>query len=402
MNAASTAQGAPKDSLKVKRAWAEIGTPIGLLAAGRMGAHWGMGVVANDGNSLDADLGNTVDAISLAVPLLSHIFGFGYEIASTGSTFDRGNGQAVDADPADDVHSLSLAVLSMNTPAVARIKHRDGRDTLDYGVVLSYRWQDYDYPQSQDGTVAPAATAIKRGFTGLLADAYGTWETPHNRLETEFAVLSAKLKDASLLAGLHTETITALQYGGVLRDTWQCMDKLALSLETGLASGDSAPGFGVRSDRDRDRARKGDLDGPQVSLPDDTSVNNFRFHPDYHIDLILWREIVGTVTDAFYLRPKVVVSPGMGFTGEAALVYSQAMEATSAPGGKRPLGVEADFAVRYKSEDRFVLGLEYGVLQGLSGLDNPDASGGHPPGGVPIHLSAGIAQRVHATLGVLF
>ena len=49
----------------------------------------------------------------------------------------------------------------------------------------------------------------------------------------------------------------------------------------------------------------GQLDGPQANLPRDHTVDNFRFHPDYHIDQILFREIIGTVTDAIYVRPHV-------------------------------------------------------------------------------------------------
>ena len=38
------------DSIEVKRAWAEVRTPFGELRFGRMGTHWGLGVLANDGN----------------------------------------------------------------------------------------------------------------------------------------------------------------------------------------------------------------------------------------------------------------------------------------------------------------------------------------------------------------
>jgi uncharacterized protein (TIGR04551 family) len=84
MSAATTSQEAPEDSLRVKRAWAEVGTPIGLLTAGRMGVQWGLGMLANDGNCLDCDLGNTVDSIGLAIPVGGQIVGLAYDVASTG------------------------------------------------------------------------------------------------------------------------------------------------------------------------------------------------------------------------------------------------------------------------------------------------------------------------------
>ena len=43
-------------------------------------------------------------------------------------------------------------------------------------------------------------------------------------------------------------------------------------------------------------AKPGDLDGAKANPPFHTNVDNFRFHPDYRIDRILFREIIGTVT----------------------------------------------------------------------------------------------------------
>jgi uncharacterized protein (TIGR04551 family) len=396
MSAATTSQEPPEDSLRVKRAWAEIGTPIGLLTAGRMGVQWGLGMLANDGNCLDCDLGNTVDSIGLAIPVGGQIVGLSYDVASTGPQFSPwgGVGQAIDRDPSDDVKSLSVAFLQANTPAVRHIKlaAQEPRHVVDYGLVASYRWQAIDFPVTSAGAAEPtAAQAVSRDLSGVLLDAFVAWETSHNLLEFEGAVMRARMADASLIPGLHTGEITALQWGGVLRDTFQATEMLRLRAEVGVASGDAAPGFGARPSADRDRAREGDLDAPQLALPDDTEITNFRFHPDYHVDLILWREIIGTVTDALYAKPTVSFGPIQGVTFEAAVIYSQAMEAASTPTGDAGLGVEADFAVRYRSFDRFVMALEYGTLFPLSGLDN-----------LAPERSATRAQRVHGTFGVLF
>jgi hypothetical protein len=81
----------------------------------------------------------------------------------------------------------------------------------------------------------------------------------------------------------------------------------------------------------------------------------------------------------------------MGLTFEAAAIYSRAMEAASTPGGEADLGLETDLAVRYRSHDRFVLALEYGVLFPGAGFD-----------AVAPARTATTAQRLHGTLGVLF
>lgn len=394
MSAAATSQRPPSDSLQVRRAWAEIGTPLGMLMAGRMGVHWGLGMVANDGDCLDCDGGNTVDQIGLVSPLLGHIVGLSYAISSAGPSFDpwERDGQAVDADPADDVRTASLGLLRFTSPAVRAIKLAGGRHVLDYGLAVSRRWQQVDAPgASGDGAAPTAAQLVQRDFTGTLVDGYVSWETRRNLLELEVAWLSGHIGDATVIPGLSTDSVEASQYGGVVRDTVRALPWLQVVVEAGLASGDPAPGFGARPGRDRDRSRPGDLDGPQLDLPDDRRVDNFRFHPDYHVDLILWREIIGTITDAAYLRPSVRVGPALGVEAEVALIWSRALEASSTPGGEAALGTEIDVTLRYRSHDRFVAALEYGLLLPGAGLDN-----------TALGLGAEPAQRLHALMGVLF
>jgi hypothetical protein len=50
--------GVEQPSLEVKRAWLELLLPVGQLRVGRMGSHWGMGLLANSGDGLDDDYGD--------------------------------------------------------------------------------------------------------------------------------------------------------------------------------------------------------------------------------------------------------------------------------------------------------------------------------------------------------
>ncbi|MEZ4311054.1 MAG: hypothetical protein R3F14_23675 [Polyangiaceae bacterium] len=119
----------------------------------------------------------------------------------------------------------------------------------------------------------------------------------------------------------------------------------------------------------------GDLDGPQANVPLDSSINNFRFHPDYRIDRILFREIIGTVTDAFYIRPHVrLTAPDLG-TSQVTLsltgIASFALEASSTPGGQSPLGVELDPTIAHKHNDGFGVSVDHGVLFCSPGWTTP-------------------------------
>jgi hypothetical protein len=96
---------------------------------------------------------------------------------------------------------------------------------------------------------------------------------------------------------------------------------LKIGLEVGAASGDSAPRLREqaeppeqpdRADLGRVRRAVGRLRGRSVRAASlhrprrrpsdppclDTDIRNFRFNQDYRIDLILWREIIGGITDA--------------------------------------------------------------------------------------------------------
>ena len=49
--------GTLSDTFKIKRAWVETNLKIGLLRFGRQESHWGMGLLANDGNGFDDQFG---------------------------------------------------------------------------------------------------------------------------------------------------------------------------------------------------------------------------------------------------------------------------------------------------------------------------------------------------------
>jgi hypothetical protein len=54
---ATQTDGTVTDTIKVKRLWAEWKTAFGLLRIGRQPSHWGLGILANDGNGFRNDFG---------------------------------------------------------------------------------------------------------------------------------------------------------------------------------------------------------------------------------------------------------------------------------------------------------------------------------------------------------
>ncbi|MCI0671632.1 MAG: hypothetical protein L0Y64_14350, partial [Myxococcaceae bacterium] len=187
-------------------------------------------------------------------------------------------------------------------------------------------------------------------------------------------------------------------------------------------SGDKAPGLGNRPGRtprtdvaglpSREGSVvgtiRGDIDGPQFNCTatgcGDRDIRNFRFDRDYRIDMILWRDLLGAVTDAVYARPSITyqVAPGLELFGAA--IYSRTLYPQSAPAfalnpdgsvlnNDPNLGVELNAGATYETEDGFLANLRYGILFPLGGL----RSFGQTPG-----VEQGSAQSIRAMLGIRF
>jgi len=366
------------DSVQVKRVWGEVLLPFGLLSVGRMGSliDWGTGFFINSGNCIDCDRGDVGDRVSFALPLLGHILGFAFDFGASGPTSAtlRADPQPHDLDRRDDVRSYALLFARYDTPEVVERYRRAGRTVLQYGLVTSLRTQEYDVPAYYlTGDIHRAyddSDVVRRGLLAFAGDLWLGLRRGGLSLDLEAALVLSRVENASLLPGVDTrDEVTARQWGGVARAQYR-FSRLQLKLELGLASGDSAPGFGVRPPLYQLASQPGDVDGPQINLPGDTTVDNFRFSPDYHVDLILWRRIVGTVTDAFYARPSVTWEPLKNLWLDGALISSTALQPSSTPSGERPLGVELDLTARYRMEPGFEARMTYGVLFPLSGFDN--------------------------------
>ncbi|MCA9671228.1 MAG: TIGR04551 family protein, partial [Myxococcales bacterium] len=383
------------DSVRVKRAWGQIVLPFGILSAGRMGAliSWGTGFFVNSGNCLDCDLGDEGDRIALTLPLFGHLVTVAFDFGAIGPT-SRAIGlypQAFNLDHRDDVRSFALVIARYDRPQVVERYVRAGRTVIQYGLLTSIRTQADDVPAyyltgDLDREYGPD-DRVRRDLFAFAADFWFGLRVGGLSVDIEAALLFSQIDNASLLPGTELlQRITARQFGAVARARYD-WTRFKIALEVGMASGDSAPGFGVRSPLDQFSSQPGDLDGPQFRLPGDTTTDNFRFNPDYRIDLILWRRIIGAVSDAIYIRPSAEWQPLRGLYFGGAVITSLAMRSESTPSGESPLGVEVDLTARWEPHRAFEARLQYGVLFPLAGLDNR-----------LLGLSAATAQTFHAIL----
>src|SRR5205823_4988762 len=134
--------------------------------------------------------------------------------------------------------------------------------------------------------------------------------------------------------------------------------------------------------------------GPIKQPPGDTTITNFHFDPDYHVDLILFRRILGTVTNAIYAKPSLSWDVTESFGGQLDLIASFPHIGVSTPGNGNIYGLELDTTIGYKNVDEgFFAGFQYGVLFPIgspSALDEPTT--GFPAPLFPMGGSASTAQ----------
>lgn len=370
-----------EDAFRIKRAYGQALTPVGLLAVGRMGADWGLGLLANGGDCRDCNTGDSADRLAFMMPIANHITGIAYDIAYRGPTVGRPpDNRTLDLDPSDDVRTVTLAITRLRPEWVRNRRRRAGRSTVDYGTYISHRWQRNDVPTEYVPTRREvdldSRQVVERGFRALAVDGWFRWSHPWFRVEIEAAYLGARIDQPSLVPGLELDKpITSRQYGGAIETNVGRLDhRFHAGLDAGYASGDDAPGFGARSQYQGRVPEPGDLNGPQANYPEDIRVDNFQFHPDYRIDRILFHEIIGTVTDAVYLRPHADLELArLGpSTLEARLAapLSWAVEAASTPGGEAPLGLELDPSLVYHNSRGFLAAFDYGILFPFDGLSS--------------------------------
>jgi uncharacterized protein (TIGR04551 family) len=426
-----------RDSIMVKRAWGEVMTPLGMLRFGRMGSQWGLGMLANDGGPsyvdngpfvtrndpfaptgmcYECDYASTVDRIMFVTKVFGHYIIPMVDFTAEGPYFSSLNeigGQDFDIEQLDDVNSWIIAIAKRDKPEDIKETLQQDDWSLNYGAYFVFRNQSYDATDynfgegglsSWSGGTLNVSNYTVRNIEAYIPDVWVRLMMGKLRIELEFCMIIGKIGydtlgpnldvDGNLILGIAGEKVSLLQYGGVFQADYKFLDDaLTIGLELGFASGDDSPGFGVHPFEEKQFDHR---------LGDD-DINNFRFHPGYNVDLILWRQIIGTVTDALYVKPTVQYNITEAIGGKLSVIYSSALETSSTRGKASPLGLEFDVDLFYFSTDNFHAGLSYGLLIPFSGMS--DLGDDELPGGelaADHDKDAEIAHRVMGRLVLFF
>lgn len=401
------------NAIRVRRAWAEArNRDLGELRFGRMGADWGLGILDNGGDryGIDSDFSSDVDRIMGITNLAGFYLMAAYDWASEGDVrpgVGTPSGVAVDSAQNDDLDVYTFAAAHRMDEAAQQSALLRGEAVFNYGVYFVYRDQllqaydaaadksdnqatnDFTFTRLNQTQYVPDIWAQLR-WQGLRVEFEGTYTagsldggcpkldlkgtTGKTAIANAEEVTAASPADAGSRAS--NGTCKFRQLGAALETEYRLFDeRLGLYLYSGFASGDSnAYGLAATNNPALQRVANGEVGNRTIST--------YQFHPDYRVDLILWRTLMQRVAGGYYFKPGVsydfIRDPyGQLAGGRLDLVYSRASVADQTWGGSGNLGLEMDLSVYYRSEDGpdpmdgFYALAQWGVLFPFKGLNLP-------------------------------
>ncbi len=405
-----------KDSVRVKRVWAEYATPVGQLRFGRMPDHFGLGMYHNAGDGYDDDAQSTIDRflfITNIKPIDLYVGG-AWDFPNEGLTSESSqtiSDQGYDRAQLDDVDQYSLLLLRQKNPELQNQALNNGQLVLNAGLYLQYRTQTLANDQPGDCAATsdtPGAAAIgcapgaisggyvRRGASAWTPDLWLQLLYKRFRFEAEAVTIQGSIENSQNVGNDYENAPGGegwkINAWGLATQLQQKLleDRLELGFDFGWASGD--PDVDKTGQQGSTTTERGDLgltpgsNGLQRQLGDDT-FSTFRFHPSYRVDLILHRNLLTRVQGTYYFRPSVAYDflrkpNGQRLGGSVAGLWSRASEFVQAPGHERDLGIELNGSVYFQSKDGvlndrpgtlggFFTMLQYGVLFPMDGLGYP-------------------------------
>ena len=291
-------------------------------------------------------------------------------------------GQAVDLEQLDDVSEWFWILGRIDTEEVITDRVDRGQLLLNYGLYLTWRKQDFDYGALDGtGTVKDqhAEAFVERHGWTVMPDLWFKlmWKKLH--LEFEGLIIAGNIGNVS--DDIKTDEYSIFQYGWALRSSYKVLDdSLSFGFDMGMASGDQSEPLNADVDRRRYHPLGLNADGTRIDR--DGSLREMRLNMDHHVDLILFREILGTVSNAMY-----------------AMTY----EPVGYPGNSRNLGIELDLDIFYRNlEEKFFAGMQYGVMFPLGALNRPQEIDGQSFFSEQLAADAEVAHTVQARMVIKF
>ncbi len=394
-----------QDSVAVKEAYAvwDLGIPdedgghafsLGTITAGRFAYHWGLGLSSHSGDylrddtsltplerfrALDSEGANYLDRITWR-----HNFGplslmAGYGMLSSGPTsrvaYDA-SAQVYDIEEKDDVRQIEFGVYSRPETRHDFVTRRKqlftGSPVFDWGLYVTYRMQDMSTQWAGVGD-APVTYAVGSYGNWALADRTAWVVTPDLWLRLDWrpdprtrfyagfegVMVYGRVENSGGLG--ESAKLDLMQYGAAL-ETNYTTGAVSFGFDWGMASGDTGEMIGAYR-------------GSNTPWGGDSSHTAFSFNRNYFVDMLLYREVIGSVTNTAYFKPHfdfdVIPTEQNSFGGAISAMYAITMEPEAYAGNNRNLGLEFDALAYYEEANQFMTTVGFGVMFPFAALDRP-------------------------------
>jgi uncharacterized protein (TIGR04551 family) len=376
----------------------------------------------NSGACQDCEGGTTVDRVMATTQIYGHQLALAWDWGAAGPNMAMTNlgrrdleGPPLDLSQEDDVFELMASITRFDDERRFRERMDFGEVAINYGLQLVYRHQNTevydvspDRPVATNGTMgmAPMDPTLTREDLAVQQGVNATVFLPNLWFKLGWKILTIEAEASAVLGTIDNagplvsateaqKKLTLRSFGWVLGTELRLYrNAFYLGFETGGATGDQAENL----------AAPLNYRWKLTQQPEgDHKLQDFKFNPDYHVDQILFRRILGTVTNAIYFKPSVtywldlVDTRQIGLTG--AVIYSFAPVPVSTPGNSMSYGLELNGGLSYRNPgDGFFGGATYGVLWPMGALDRLRLTSGN----TSVTDDASTAQVVRVFLGIKF
>lgn len=378
------------------------------LTGGRMVDAFGLGLSRNAGDCEDCDFGTVVDRAALALTISGFRIGAAWEFTAVGKTSDsiieaerQAGGQPKDLGTADDVTTYVLEVgqypvSEAEKAARAKLLDEDRGWAVDWSLFASFTDQthssleppvDNSVECQPSDTLADGSPVTTYACSRLVPrDAFflrpGFWmKVEHRpgfdeslRLELEVAGLIGDIAHPQrLFDDAVDDSKDFFGLGAAAELEWR-RGRTTFGLDLGLATGDDGPFVGVL---DGNNAVDPDDDGYLSNDPirNNKTITSYTFNRDYRVDLILFRQILGAVTNAAYFKPYVshelLSTDSLTLSARLDVMYAAAMRPSGTPGNGDSWGLELDGRLGLESRSGFSAALTLGLLLPMDALADP-------------------------------
>jgi uncharacterized protein (TIGR04551 family) len=360
--------GPVRDAFAARRLWASFDVfGLATVDIGRMGDHFGLGIARNDGRDPRADWQSDVDRVRVAVELFGLRIRVMRDNMATTPMLNKGLGAEDPVYPLADSTDVVrwLAEVEDARPADAPGLHwAFALGYQDQAVALALEHGDDPQGKLQSDCI-PRGTCVQlvtRGATLVLPQVYLAWNRKRPWGELHFAVEGAArlgtIDNTDALAS--TDTSKTIVAGAFAAEAGLRLGRQHLRVQGGYASGDGEGGFGVLDRQNLTRTTPaGEV---HRSL-----ITGYAMHRGYLVDGLLFREVIGAVANAAWVRPAWrmelwLPTRDSGLTLEAAALLAMSARIGATPGRARWLGIEPELRVDWRTSARTDLILQGSLL----------------------------------------